>query len=126
MGWTLGAWHRAWCLLSLGTHISTLILWGLGKILNLSKLQFLHLENGNNGVICEAGPHPYTHSLISHSLSPTLAFFPGSYLTYSDHSLNVPGYCLSLFQDALSPGYQRWALSGLGHQCLALTPVSSV
>lgn len=70
-------------------HVSTLILWGLGKILNLSKLQFLHLENGNNGVICEAEPHSYTHSFISHSLSPTLAFFPGSYLTYSDHSLNV-------------------------------------
>lgn len=73
------------------SRVSTLILWDLGKMLNLSKPPFLHLENGNNGVIGEAGPHSYTHSLISHSLSPTLVLFPGSYLTHSDHSLNVPG-----------------------------------
>lgn len=74
------------------SHISTPILWDLGKILNLSKPQFLHLKNGDNGVTCEAEPHSYTHFLIQLPPAPTPAFFPGSYLTHSNHSLNAPGW----------------------------------
>lgn len=57
--------------------VSTLILWDLGNILNLSKPQFLLLENGANGVICEAGLHSYIHSLIQSLPAPTPASFPG-------------------------------------------------